>query len=427
MGRRRSDGVRPKNPVTKKILWEEALSVSIRPFALAAALLATTATMAWGQGVKPVKIGVLVDEAGFASDIGGKGATLATQMAVEDFGGKVLDRPIEVIAADMQNKPDVASNIVRRWFDVDGVDMVTDIPVSSVALAVQAVAREKKKVLMISAATTTELTNGQCSPYTIHWADDTASLAVGATRAVVQAGGTSWYFITADFAFGTAMEKAATEAIKAAGGTVLGGVKHPIGTSDFGSYLLNAQGSGAKVVALANVGADTIGAIKQAGEFGLIAGGQRMVGYIVFITDVHSLGLDLAKGLYVTEGFYWDQNDKTRAWSKRFFDRHGKMPSKEQANTYLATTHWLKAVQQAGGTEAEPVTAAMKAMPTDYFGTPGSVRKDGRVLYDLSLYQVKSPAESKAPWDYYTQVRSIPAAEAFLPLEKSACPFITGK
>jgi branched-chain amino acid transport system substrate-binding protein len=243
----------------QKILWEESLSVSIRPFALAAALLATSAAMAWGQNVKPVKIGVLVDEAGFASDIGGKGATLATQMAVEDFGGKVLNRPIEVIAADMQNKPDVASNIVRRWFDVDGVDMVTDIPVSSVALAVQAVAREKKKVLMISAATTTELTNGQCSPYTIHWADDTASLAVGATRAVVQAGGTSWYFITADFAFGTAMEKAATEAIKAAGGTVLGGVKHPIGTSDFGSYLLNAQGSGAKVVALANVGADTIG------------------------------------------------------------------------------------------------------------------------------------------------------------------------
>jgi len=406
------------------------LIVSIRPLAIAAALLATAAMGAQGAQsatMGPVKIGVLADEAGFASDIGGKGASLAAHMAVEDFGGSVLDRPIEIISADMQNKPDVASNIVRRWFDLDGVDMVTDIPVSSVALAVQAVAREKKKVLMISAATTTELTNAQCSPYSIHWADDTAALSVGATKAVVQAGGTSWYFITADFAFGTAMEKAATDAIKQAGGTVLGSVKHPIGTADFGSYLLSAQGSGAKVVALANVGADTIGAIKQAGEFGLIAGGQRMVGYIVFITDVHSLGLELAKGLYVTEGFYWDQNDRTRAWSKRFFERHGKMPSKEQANTYLATLHWLKAVKAAGTTDSEPVTAKMKEMPTDYFGVPGSIRKDGRVLYDLALYQVKNPADSKAPWDYYTQVRGIPAAEAFLPLDKSTCPFVTGK
>ncbi|MBP2227361.1 branched-chain amino acid transport system substrate-binding protein [Azospirillum agricola] len=403
------------------------MNATIRPLAVAAALLAGTALTIPAQAAQPVRIGVLADEAGFASDIGGKGATVAARMAVEDFGGTVLDRPIEIVSADMQNKPDVASNIVRRWFDLDGVDMVTDIPVSSVALAVQAVAREKKKVLMISAATTTELTNAQCSPYSIHWADDTASLAVGATKAVVQAGGTSWYFITADFAFGTAMEKAATDAIKQAGGSVLGSVKHPIGTSDFGSYLLSAQASGAKVVALANVGADTIGAIKQAGEFGLTAGGQRMVGYIVFITDVHSLGLDLAKGLYVTEGFYWDQNDKTRAWSKRFFERHGKMPSKEQANTYLATLHWLKAVKAAGTTDSEPVTARMKAMPTDYFGTPGSIRKDGRVLYDLALYQVKSPAESKAPWDYYTQVRSIPASEAFLPLESSTCPFVTGK
>ncbi|MCW2236284.1 ABC transporter substrate-binding protein [Azospirillum canadense] len=388
--------------------------------------LALVAGSAAAQGAKQVKIGVLADEQGFASDIGGTGATLAAKMAVEDFGGSVLGRPIEVVSADMQNKPDVASNIVRQWFDVDGVDMVTDIPVSSVALAVQSVAREKKKVLMISAATTTELTNAQCSPYTIHWADDTNALAVGTTRAVVESGGKSWFFITADFAFGAAMEKAATEAIKQAGGTVVGGVKHPIGTSDFGSYLLSAQGSGAKVVALANVGSDTITAIKQAAEFGLPAGGQTLVGYIVFITDVHSLGLDLAKGLYVTESFYWDQNDQTRAWSKRFLDRHGKVPSKEQANTYLATLHWLKAVKEAGTTEAEPVTARMKAMPTDYFGRPGSVRKDGRVLYDLTLYQVKGKAESKGPWDYYTPIRSIPAGEAFLPLEKSTCPFVKG-
>ncbi len=402
-------------------LWVRALAAAA--LSAGVALVAGSAT---AQGTKPVKIGVLVDEQGFASDIGGTGATLAAKMAVEDFGGSVLGRPIEVVSADMQNKPDVASNIVRQWFDVDGVDMVTDIPVSSVALAVQSVAREKKKVLMISAATTTELTNAQCSPYTIHWADDTNALAVGTTKAVVESGGKSWFFITADFAFGAAMEKAATEAIKQAGGTVVGGVKHPIGTSDFGSYLLSAQGSGAKVVALANVGSDTITAIKQAAEFGLPAGGQTLVGYIVFITDVHSLGLDLAKGLYVTEGFYWDQNDQTRAWSKRFFDRRGKMPSKEQANTYLATLHWLKAVKEAGTTEAEPVTAKMKAMPTDYFGRPGSVRKDGRVLYDLTLYQVKSKAESKAFWDYYTPIRTIPAAEAFLPLEKSTCPFVKG-
>lgn len=378
------------------------------------------------QAGKPVKIGVLVDEQGFASDIGGTGATLAAKMAVEDFGATVLGRPIQVVSADMQNKPDVASNIVRQWFDLDGVDMVTDIPVSSVALAVQSVAREKKKVLMISAATTTELTNAQCSPYSIHWADDTNALSVGTTKAVVEAGGKSWFFITADFAFGTAMEKAATEAIKQAGGTVVGGVKHPIGTSDFGSYLLTAQGSGAKVVALANVGADTITAIKQASEFGLPAGGQKLVGYIVFITDVHSLGLDLAQGLYVTEGFYWDQNDRTRDWSKRFLARHGKMPSKEQANTYLATLHWLKAVKEAGTTDAEAVTATMKAMPTDYFGTPGSIRKDGRVLYDLTLYQVKGKAESKGAWDYYTPIRTIPSNEAFLPLETSACPFVKG-
>nr|WP_245985952.1 ABC transporter substrate-binding protein [Azospirillum thermophilum] len=264
-------------------------------------------------------------------------------------------------------------------------------------------------------------------PYTIHWADDTAALSVGTTRAVVDAGGKSWFFITADFAFGTAMEKAATEAIRQAGGTVVGGVKHPIGTSDYGSYLLAAQASGAKVVALANVGADTIAAIKQAAEFGLPAGGQKLVGYIVFITDVHSLGLDLAQGLTVTEGFYWDRNEQTRAWSKRFFERHGKMPSKEQANTYLATLHWLKAVKAAGTTDSEAVTARMKEMPTDYFGVPGSIRKDGRVLYDLMLYQVKSKAESKGPWDYYTPVRPIPAAEAFLPIEKSTCPFVTGK
>ncbi|MFS2010746.1 ABC transporter substrate-binding protein [Azospirillum sp. CT11-132] len=403
----------------------------LRPFTLAA-LLATTALSAaahsaQAQTTQPVRIGVLADEAGFASDIGGTGAVLATRMAVEDFGGNVLGRPVEVLSADMQNKPDVASNIVRSWFDREGVDMVTDIPVSSVALAVQAVAREKKKVLMISAATTTELTNAQCSPYSIHWADDTASLAVGTTKAVVQSGGTSWYFITADFAFGSAMEKAATEAIKQAGGTVVGGVRHPMGTSDFGSYLLSAQGSGAKVVALANVGAETIGTIKQAGEFGLTQSGQRLVGYIVFITDIHSLGLDLAKGLYVTSGFYWDKNDQTRAWAKRFFERHGKMPTKEQANTYLATLHWLKGVKAAGTTDAEAVTAAMKAMPTDYFGTPGSIRKDGRVLYDLELYQVKAPAESKAPWDYYKQVRSIPASEAFLPIESSTCPFVKAK
>ena len=403
----------------------------LRPFTLAA-LLATTALSAaahsaQAQTTQPVRIGVLADEAGFASDIGGTGAVLATRMAVEDFGGSVLGRPVEVLSADMQNKPDVASNIVRSWFDREGVDMVTDIPVSSVALAVQAVAREKKKVLMISAATTTELTNAQCSPYSIHWADDTASLAVGTTKAVVQSGGTSWYFITADFAFGSAMEKAATEAIKQAGGTVVGGVRHPMGTSDFGSYLLSAQGSGAKVVALANVGAETIGTIKQAGEFGLTQSGQRLVGYIVFITDIHSLGLDLAKGLYVTSGFYWDKNDQTRAWAKRFFDRHGKMPTKEQAYTYLATLHWLKGVKAAGTTDAEAVTAAMKAMPTDYFGTPGSIRKDGRVLYDLELYQVKTPAESKAPWDYYKQVRNIPASEAFLPIESSTCPFVKAK
>ncbi|WP_109121014.1 ABC transporter substrate-binding protein [Azospirillum sp. TSO22-1] len=396
--------------------------IPLKPLALAACLMGMVAGPAAAQ--QPVRIGVLADMSGFAADIGGAGSVLATKMAVEDFGGRVLDRPVEVIHADIQNSPDIASATARQWFDQGGVDMITDLPVSSVALAVQAVAREKKKVLMISAATTAELTNAQCSPYTVHWADDTHALSVATAKAVVESGGISWYFVAADFAFGAAMQKAASDVITASGGRVLGGVRHPMNAGDFSSYLLAAQGSGANVIGLANVGVDTITTIKQAGEFGISKGGQTIVGFIVFITDVDALGLETAQGLYVTENFYWDQSDTTRAWAKRFQERHGEMPSKEQANTYQATLSWLKAVKAAGTTDSAAVIAKIKDIPLEQFGAPARVREDGRVLYDLALWKVKAPAESKGRWDYYKKVRDIPHAEAFLPLEKSTCPFV---
>jgi branched-chain amino acid transport system substrate-binding protein len=389
--------------------------------ALGAALMTPVCAMA---GSKAIKLGVMIDGSGFATDIGGVGAVLAAEMAADDFGRTVLSKPIEIVSADMQNKPDIGSSIARRWFDQEGVDAITDLPVSSVGLAVQAIGRESKKVLLISAAATTDLTGPQCSPYTIHWADDTAALSIGTAKAVVESGKKTWYFITADFAFGQALERDATTVIKAAGGQVVGSIKHPLGTNDFSSYLLQAQASNARVIGLANVGTDMITAIKQAGEFGITQGGQQLAGFIVFDSDIHSLGLKTAQGLLVTTGFYWDESDTTRSFAKRFFERRQRMPTKEQANTYAVVRHYLKAVQAAGTDDATAVTARMKSMPTDYFGRPGSVREDGRVLYDLALYQVKAPEESKYPWDYYKKLRDIPAVEAFRPLDQGGCPFI---
>ena len=386
-----------------------------------AALLAAGGALA---GQTAIKIGVMIDGSGFAQDIGGAGAVTAAEMAAADYGGRALGKPIQIISADMQNKPDVASSIARQWFDQDQVDAITDLPVSSVGLAVQQVGKEKKKVLLISAAATTELTGAQCSPTSIQWADDTAALANGTERAVVASGGKKWFFITADFAFGAAMESAASAVIKASGGEVVGDVKHPLGTNDFSSYLLKAQASGANIIGLANVGLDSIATIRQAGEFGITQAGQQLAGFIVFISDIHSLGLKTAQGTYVTTGYYWDDSDGTRAFAKRFFDKRQRMPTKEQANTYAAVLHYLKAIDAAKTDDAEQVTAQMKAMPTDYFGRKGSIRADGRVLYDLALYQVKKPEDSKYPWDYYKKIRDIPAAEAFRPLADGGCPLV---
>ncbi len=372
-----------------------------------------------------VRIGVLTDMSGLFSDIGGKGAVVAVEMAVDDFGGTVAGKKIEVVSADHQNKPDVAGTILRQWFDQDGVDAVTGLPASSVALAAQEIAREKKKTLLIAGGATSDLTGKACSPYSSQWSDDTYALGNGTGRAVTKAGGRSWFFLTADYAFGQAMERDAVAAIRAAGGEVLGDVRHPLNTSDFSSFLLRAQGSGAQVIALASVGGDTVNAIKQAAEFGIVEGGQKLAGFLVFISDIHSIGLKLAHGLMVSAGFYWDQNEQARAFARRFFEKVGRMPTKEQAAGYASVTHFLKAVAASGTDEAGAVNAEMRRLPVDYFGHAGSIRADGRVLFDLTLYEVKSPEESTGPWDYYKPVAVLAPDEAFRPLAAGGCRFLT--
>lgn len=370
---------------------------------------------------KVVRIGVLGDMGGQFTDIGGRGSVVAAQLAADDFGGQVAGVPIEIISGDLLNKADVGSAILRKWFDEAGVDAVADIPVSSVALAAQEIAREKKKTLLIAAAVTSDLTGKACSPYSTHWADDSYALARATGRAITENGGKSWFFLTADYSFGQAMERDATAAITAAGGKVLGSVRHPLGTSDFSSFLLQAQGSGAKVIGLANGGGDTINSIKQAAEFGIGSGTQKVVGFLVFITDVNSIGLSLAKGLLVSTGFYWDQNDEARAFAERFKAKMGRVPTKQQASVYASVTHYLKAVAATGTDEAGKVNAEMRKLPVDYFGHKASIRPDGRVLYDITLYEVKSPEESKKPWDYYKPVTVLPAAEVFRPADDGGC------
>jgi len=371
-----------------------------------------------------VRIGVLNDQSGQFADIGGKGAVLAVQMAADDFGGTVAGKRIEIVSADHQNKPDVAGAILRQWFDREGVDAVTGLPTSSVALAAQEIARDKKKTALIAGGATSDLTGKACSPYSIHWADDTYALANGTARAVTRAGGKTWFFLTADYAFGHAMERDAASAINTSGGKVLGSVRHPFATSDFSSFLLQAQASGAQVIGLANVGGDTGNAIKQAAEFGIVDSGQKLAGFLVFISDIHALGLKLAKGLLVSTGFYWDQNDASRAFARRFFEKTGRMPTKEQASGYAAVTHYLKAVAASGTDDAARVNAQMRQLPVDYFGHSGSIRPDGRVLYDLTLYEVKAPEESKGPWDYYKPLATLPAAEVFRPMSEGGCPLV---
>ena len=395
---------------------------------LGTALALSAGTMAFAQD-KVVKIGALSDQSGLYADLGGPGSTLAAQMAVEDSGLTAKGWKIDVISGDHLNKPDVGVSIAKQWFDVDKVDAIVDVPNSGVALAVSNVVKDKNGVLIDSAAGTSDLTNAQCTPNTVHWTFDTYMLAHGTGAALTKAGGDSWFFITADYAFGAALERDTTVAVQAAGGKVLGGVKHPLGTSDFSSFLLQAQASKAKIVGLANAGADTTTAIKQAAEFGLTAGGQKLAGLLMFISDIHSLGLATAKGLNLTETFYWDMNDQTRAFSKRFQARMKTqaMPTMAQAGVYAGVQHYLKALETLGGNphDGAKVVAKMKEMPTDdaLFGK-GTIQPNGRAIHPAYLFEVKSPAESKGPWDYYKLVATIPADEAFTPLDKSTCPLL---
>jgi branched-chain amino acid transport system substrate-binding protein len=370
----------------------------------------------------PLKIGVLTDETGPYKDPTGPGSIFSAQMAIEDQGGIVNGRKLEIVHADTQNKPDVAVAIARRWFDIEGVQAIVDLPVTPVAYAVQNLAKQSNRAVMITASAASEFTSKNCSPVSTHWADDTHALAAGTAKALAATGASTWYFITVDIAFGASLQRDATQVIEANGGKVLGSLRHPVGTTDFSSFVLQAQGSGAKEIGLISVGNDLVNAIKQAGEFGIGRDGtQSLAGFLVYINDIHSLGLEIAQGLTVTTGFYWDQNDEARAFAKRFYAARKAMPSKNQATIYAAVRHYLKAVEAAKTDEAVAVNKAMRAITVDYFGKPTRVRSDGRVLYDLALYRVKKPSESKYPWDYYELVRAIPQEEAFLPLNKQAC------
>lgn len=373
-----------------------------------------------------IKIGVLNDQSGTYSDLSGKGSVEAVKMAVEDFGGKVLGKPIEVVSADHQNKPDIGANIVNEWIDVGKVDMVIDLPTTSVCLAVQEICKNKNRINIISTGASVILTNKNCSPTGFHWTYDNYALAKGTGLAMVKDGGDTWFFLTADYAFGHDLEKTTSEAVIKAGGKVLGSVRHPFPNNDFSSFLLQAQASGAKVIGLANAGGDTVNAIKQAAEFGITQAGQRLAGLLVFISDVHSLGLQTAQGLVVTTGFYWDYNDETRTWSKRWSERMGgRMPTMSQAGCYSGAMHYLKAVQAAGTDEAKAVAKKMREIPVnDFFAKNGKVREDGRMVHDMYLAQVKKPEESKYPWDYYKILRVIPGDEAYKPLAESECPYL---
>ena len=376
-----------------------------------------------------VKLGVLNDMSSLYADISGPGSVVAANMAVEDFTKDHKDIKAEVIAADHQNKPDIGSTIARQWYDRDNVDVILDTTTSSVALAVSEVTKEKKKIFIPSGGGTSDLTGKACSPYTVHWTYDTWALANGTGSAMTKKGADTWYMLVADYAFGAALERDTTEAVTKAGGKVVGSVKHPLNSSDFSSFLLRAQASKAKVIALANAGSDTTNAIKQAAEFGITQGGQSLAGLLVFSSDVKALGLQAAQGLVLTEAFYWDQTDATRAFSKRFAAKfNGKMPTSAQAGVYSSVLHYLKAVEAAKTKDSDAVMAKMKELPIDdaLFGT-GMIRADGRAILDMYLYEVKKPSESKGEWDLYKVLATIPANEAFRPMDQGGCPLVAKK
>jgi branched-chain amino acid transport system substrate-binding protein len=372
-----------------------------------------------------VKIGVLTDMSSLYADSTGKGSVAAVEMAVADYGGKVKGKPVEVISADHQNKPDVGVAIARNWYDNEKVDAILDVPTSSVALPISALTREKNKIHINSGGGSSDITGPACSPNTVHWTYDTYALSNVAGKAMVKRGEDTWFFITADYAFGAALERDASNVVKETGGKVIGGVRHPLNSSDFSSYLLQAQASKAKVVALANAGGDTTTALKQAAEFGITQGGQKMIPLLEEITDTHSLGLKEAQGLIVTDAFYWDMNDETRAFSNRFNAKVGHMPTMLQAGLYSATMHYLKAIEAIGTDEAPKVMAQMRATPVnDFFAKNGKIRIDGRMVHDMYLFEVKKPEESKGEWDLYKLIATIPGDEAFRPLDKGGCPLV---
>ena len=396
--------------------------------AVAAALaLAALCGTAQAQTISDdvVKIGVLTDMSSLYADATGKGSLVAVQMAVEDYGGKVKGKKVEVVSADHQNKPDVGVNIARNWYDNEKVDAIFDVPTSSVALPISALTREKNKIHINSGGGSSDITGSQCSPNTVHWTYDTYALSNVAGKAMVKRGEDTWFFITADYAFGQALERDAANVVKEAGGKVLGDVRHPLNSSDFSSFVLQAQASKAKVVGLANAGGDTQNALKQAAEFGLAQSGQKMIALLMEITDVHSLGIKSTAGLIVTDAFYWDMNDETRAFSKRFNDKVGHMPTMIQAGLYSATMHYLKAIEAIGTDEAPKVMEQMRATPVnDFFAKNGKIRIDGRMVHDMYLFEVKKPSESKGRWDDYKLLATVPGDQAFQPLADSRCPLV---
>lgn len=398
----------------------------MRRLLLSASALAALASPSWAEiSDGAVKIGILNDQSGVYADFGGKFSYEAALMAVEDFGGTVLDAPIEVVTADHQNKADIASNIARQWYDTEQVDAIMELTTSSVALAVQALSREAGKITITTGAATTELTGPQCSPYGFHWVYDTHALAVGTGGALVEQGGDTWFFLTADYAFGYSLEENTAAYVEANGGTVAGAVRHPLATTDYSSFLLQAQASGASVIGLANAGMDTQNAIKQASEFGIVQGGQRLAALLFTLAEVNGIGLEAAQGLTLTESFYWNRNEETAEFGKRFFERTGAMPNMVHAGTYSAVLSYLKAIEAAGTDETEAVAAKLHELPVkDVFTETGTVAPNGRMITDVYLMEVKKPGDSDIAWDYYNVLATIPGAEAFIDPAKSGCALV---
>lgn len=396
--------------------------ISTISVAIAGALLAS---QAYAQSPEPFRIGALVDMSGIYSAHGGPGMVTAVQMAVEDFGGKVLNRPIEVLSANYQNKVDIAAARAREWYDRDNVNMIIESTDSAAALALQKLGVDKKKVTIFAGSASSALTNAECSPYGVHYVYDTYALSHGTGLAITKAGGDSWFFITADYAFGHALEKDTAEVVKQNGGKVLGSVRAPLNSSDFSSYMLQAQASKAKVIGLANAGTDTQNSVRTASEFGITQGGQKLATLLVFLHDIKGMGLKVAQGLQFTNGFYWDRDDESRAFAQKFFARHKGMPSMVQAGAYSATMHYLKAVAAAGTDNADAVSVKMKEAPiNDFFAKNGKIRADGRMVHDMYLAEAKKPSESKSDWDLLKINATIPGDQAFRPLSESACPLV---